>query len=98
MFYFNFRIKNPFKTKDFNQIDYIEYDKKLTKNKCLEIQFTRWRADTIFGFDVDAQWIGISHGGLGFSIDLLGYFFNIKIYDHRHWDYDNHCWEKYDES
>jgi hypothetical protein len=27
---------------------------------------------------------------------VLGYYFSAKIYDIRHWDYTNHCWEEYD--
>ena len=41
MFRFHFALKNPFKVKDFDQIDYIEYDHSLTKNKAFEIQFTK---------------------------------------------------------
>ena len=40
---------------------------------------------------------GEDHGGIGFDIEVLGYMFAAKIYDIRHWDYKNHCWEEYDE-
>lgn len=98
MLFLVFRIKNPFAAKQFEQIDYISYDKKLTKNKNFEVQFTRWPVNTIFAFDIDTCWIGFDHAGAGLSIELLGYYFNIKIYDNRHWDYEKHCWKTYDES
>jgi hypothetical protein len=28
---------------------------------------------------------------------VLGYYFSAKIYDVRHWDYENHCWEEYED-
>jgi hypothetical protein len=97
MIFFNFTIRNPFRVKDFPQIDYICYDRKITKNKCIKLQFTKWPANRIFEVSLDTCWIGQDHGGIRFDLEVFGYFFNISLYDHRHWDYVNHCWEVYDE-
>lgn len=34
------------------------------------------------------------HAGFYFNINVLGLFFEFNIYDIRHWDFDNECWEK----
>jgi len=97
MFRFYFALKNPFKRARIEQKDYIEYDRKITTNKSVEVQFSRWEAYNIFEFSFDTIWFGQDHGGIGFDIEVLGYYFSAKIYDIRHWDYENHCWEEYEE-
>jgi hypothetical protein len=97
MIRFHFALKNPLKVKDFDQIDYVEYDRSLTKNKAFEVQFTKWPATTLFSVGLDTCWVGQDHGGIRFDIELFGYFLNLNLYDKRHWDYENHCWEVYEE-
>ena len=98
MFDFRFSLRNPFKSSSIGQKNYIVYDRKITTNKCVEVQFSRWRARSIFELSVDTVWFGEDHGGIGFEIEVLGYYFSARIYDHRHWDYENHCWEVYEET
>ena len=100
MFMFHFALKNPFKRSRIEprETDYIMYDRKITANKAVEVQFSRWEAYNIFEFVFDTIWFGEDHGGVGVSFEVLGYFFSAKIYDCRHWDYENHCWEKYEEA
>ena len=90
-------LANPFKVKSFNQIDYITFDRSITKNKAFELQFTKWRANTLFSIGLDTRWRGVSHGGIRFDIELFGYFLNVNLYDKRHWDWTNWCWEEHDE-
>ena len=71
------------------------YDRKITTNKSVEVQFSRCEAYNIFEFSFDTIRIGQDHGSIDFEV--LGYFFSAKIYDIRHWDYRNHCWEVYEE-
>jgi len=33
------------------------------------------------------------HAGLVIEFGLFGYEFEFRIYDTRHWDYENKCWE-----
>ena len=97
MFRFHFALRNPFKSARVEQKDYIEYDRKITTNKSVEVQLSRWQAHNIFELSVSVIPYGEDHGNIGFDIELFGYFFAAKIYDIRHWDYENHCWEEYEE-
>jgi len=36
------------------------------------------------------------HAGFGMELDLFGWGIDFKIYDHRHWDFENNCWEIYE--
>jgi len=33
------------------------------------------------------------HAGARLCFEIIGYFFHIVLYDHRHWDFENDCWE-----
>src|ERR1017187_1811394 len=35
------------------------------------------------------------HAGFRLDITLLGFMFEFTIYDTRHWDEENDCWQKY---
>lgn len=37
------------------------------------------------------------HAGLNFEFGILGWGVNFVLYDHRHWDDENNCWENYEE-
>ena len=37
------------------------------------------------------------HAGLTLAAGLFGYSADFRIYDTRHWDYENNCWEVYEE-
>jgi hypothetical protein len=69
---------------------------KLSKNKYLEIQL-----DLLPPYDCELFDITIKHSlkgdhaGFQFSIYCFKtFYFHIMIYDHRHWDCDNDCWEE----
>jgi len=64
----------------------------ITKNKSLEVQISLFKPSVLFEVEVDTQWIGVDHGGLGFMLHVLWFFFNIKIYDGRHWNYEHARW------
>lgn len=92
-------ISNPFfkPGKDGGK-DYFYKHKTLSKNKSFEIQISKWsNISTAFVFDLDLNWKGDDHAGPHLEIDLFGFMLDVKIYDHRHWDYENHKWEVYDE-
>jgi hypothetical protein len=48
-------------------------------------------------FELSFIWkVKRDHGGPEFTIDVPGLFcFNVRIYDHRHWNYDTDAWEVY---
>ena len=90
MIYWAFRINWPFK--EISQKDYFCEDWQLTKNKNLEIQLSRG-GNSLVGIRFDfAPW-GRDHAGATLELELFRHFFIINIYDRRHWDYENACWE-----
>jgi len=99
MIYFRFSIANPFaKGSAGIQKNYLTYDESISKNKAFSMQFSRWSQKLdIIAISIDTMWIGNDHGGLGFTLEILGYFFDMKLYDKRHWDYEKGTWEVYDE-
>jgi len=71
--------------------------KKISKNKTLELQSGTWHYWQYFDFTV--RWNRhTDHAGFNFRIELFGLYFMIDIYDGRHWDWENDCWEKYEEN
>jgi hypothetical protein len=90
MIYVGFSLKNPFWEDRFQNI----WNRcwKIFKNKNLEIEF--YKHSSLLGFSVNFNPIARDHGGFRFDIELLGYTFDFNLYDSRHWDYENNCWEK----
>ena len=95
MIHFIFRIQNPWfrHCEDFKSQDYLWHDRKLTTNKNFEIQISRFEARNLVDIRLDLRWWGSDHQGPEFEIEVLGFFFNVKIYDSRHWNYDANRWE-----
>jgi hypothetical protein len=65
---------------------------RITKHKILEIQLTNWRTKSMFGkvsfpnffkinFEVNNH---CDHPGMMFSLEILGIYFHIYLYDIRH--------------
>jgi hypothetical protein len=74
-------------------IDYIEIDKKFTKNKCFSMQLSKWpNFHNIFSIRFDTNWTGEDHGGVRLTIEAYRYFFDIAIYDWRHWNWETGAW------
>jgi len=70
------------------------YDFQLSKNLSFEIQLN-WNETHWQYFNFHISWTRKnSHGGLKFNLQIYKLYFNIDIYDHRHWDYDNDCWQE----
>lgn len=98
MFHIHFSIKNYFKSKYTKQTDYVCIERHLFGHKHLEIQLSHWgQISDIFSITLNTEITGGDHAGIRFHLDLLGYGFIINFYDNRHWDYENHTWEKEDE-
>ena len=66
----------------------------LSKNKSLEVQISDG-SNTLIGFDIRAS-VREDHAGIMFTVYLFRRFLYVSFYDNRHWDYENHCWEKQD--
>ena len=64
-----------------------DYYKQLSEHSSFEMQLSHW--DSTSFFDVNLKWtLKGDHCGPLFSIEVLGWFFDIQVYDHRHWNYD----------
>lgn len=94
MIFFKFRVDNPwFKPRsDFKSRDYYWKDVKLSENKNFEIQISRFERSHLLDVAIDLGWWGRDHAGPELDLNVLGYMFNAKIYDSRHWNYDEHRW------
>ena len=82
-------IKNPW-AKD-AQIKNWEYDKKLTRYKHFESQYCYCKYH-IFLLSIDTSWRGEDHAGPELEVCLFGYTARYKIYDTRHWNYEQGRW------
>ena len=73
-------------------------DRKLLEWKHFEWQTDYFGWTTLIDFRLDLFPVGCDHASVGFSLTILGFMVDAKIYDSRHWDYDEGTWEKYDQS
>jgi hypothetical protein len=90
MIYINHTFRNPWSDL-FKPV--WSWGKKLTKNKALEIE--AYRSDTIIEYEIKFT-IREDHAGLIIGLGLLSYTIRLQIYDTRHWNYANKCWEVYE--
>jgi hypothetical protein len=91
----SFKIFNPVvKTRNINMLWWA--GGSFTKNKHWELDVSFDRLNTIFGIDVDTNFIGSDHAGIKFTLILFGFHLYTSMYDSRHWDYRNNRWTEYD--
>lgn len=96
MIYFNFSLYLPKKMKT-DQIDYIEKDWKIYKNKAIEFQVSKWgHSWTLIGITFRPTFWQ-SHAGIFLELELFNYSMIINWYDVRHWDSKKGEWEIYDD-
>ena len=91
-------VSNPFKFKGKlfnNKFDFCK-NWTLKKNKSFEVKIANIVLQYFFKFDIDLSWNCMDHAGPGIIIEILGIYFAAKLYDHRHWDWDNNTWVVYD--
>lgn len=85
-------IANPWAKEDFKNLRHA--DGSFTKHKHWEFEIIRHSYD-LFEVAINFTVRGQDHAGLRLSLALFGYSVKLDIYDSRHWDYDNNCWEIY---
>lgn len=90
-----FSMLNPFYKKDVHGKDYFYQHWTISANKSAEIQISKFSRCYIFDCKIDLHWWGEDHAGPEIDLNIWGYMFNAKIYDRRHWDYENHRWEEH---
>lgn len=68
----------------------------LLRHKYLEFEVEKFRHDTSY-FDFIVRWTkNIDHAGLKVHLEFFSYFLAVDIYDNRHWNYEEECWEDCD--
>lgn len=87
-----FTLRNPF-AKNTKFHSFFTFGGKIAGHKYWEIQSVR-DLTTLVDFELDLNWIGRDHSGPSLLIGLLGHYIMCKIYDNRHWDYENNDWQK----
>jgi hypothetical protein len=90
MFNIKFNIDNPFTDRFANLVN---RSGRLTENKAWEFEILKANCIVNLSLDFTTQ---CDHAGLQFAFGLLGYEMCFKIYDTRHWDYQNKTWIKYE--
>jgi hypothetical protein len=61
------------------------WDKKLTKNKAIEVEV--YRSNTVAEFEARLRHRE-DHAGLTIGLGFLSYTLRVQFYDTRHWNYE----------
>lgn len=84
-------ITNPWYTENFENL--FNRSGLIGKHKAWEFEVTRYSYDFA---KISFRWtFRKDHAGPSLELCLLGYSVQFQIYDGRHWDYENGCWEVY---
>lgn len=83
-------IRNPWTNNYFNSFK--EWSGLFSKYKAWEVQLY-YTADVLVEANLKIETTGHDHAGASIDFILLGFAVTAQIYDTRHWDYDNNCWE-----
>lgn len=67
----------------------------ITRYKHWEIEHTYY-SDVLVDVDFRVN-SRMDHGGVSFTVGVLGYGISMRLYDSRHWDYENNCWEQHEQ-
>ena len=86
---FHIAISNPWSKDRFKNLGSVS--KQITKNKSWELQHTFYDG-TIFDstFKLTTK---EDHAGLELVFGILTYGIHFRIYDNRHWNYENNKWQ-----
>ena len=92
MIYINISLMNPWSDL-FKPV--WSWDKKLTKNKAVEVEV--YRSNTVIEFETRLRH-RVDHAGLTIGLGVLSYTLRAQFYDTRHWNYEKKAWEIYEEN
>ena len=92
MIYINLSLLNPWSDL-FKPV--WSWDKKLTKNKAVEIEV--YRSNTVAEFETRLRFRE-DHAGLTIGLGLFSCTLRAQFYDTRHWNYEKKAWEVYEEN
>ncbi len=82
-------LTNPWREDRFKNLGCVSG--KISKNLAWELGHTFYDGTIVdFDFTISRQ---EDHAGLDFVLGILTYGIHFKIYDTRHWDYENRSWK-----
>jgi hypothetical protein len=88
-------LKNPFDTWDYFS-NFGCVSGVLFAHKAWELEHTYY-SPLLFDFEV--RWTrGQDHAGVEIGAGILGYGISFRIYDTRHWNHMEKCWETHEHS
>jgi hypothetical protein len=98
MITFNFKISNPWSKSWATTNNFLLTDYRISRYKRLELQVSHWsNLGEIVSIHLDTDGLGWSsmhdHAGPSFDLTILWFYVSVKLYDNRHWNYDNNRWE-----
>lgn len=67
------------------------YSGQLTRHKFFEFGWQRALGEA-FHITFNLSFTGRDHAGLRFTVTIFERFFELSLYDHRHWDDDKNDW------
>lgn len=88
MIEFIFRINHPRPNDKVKQKDFVLWDKRLSENWATELQISRMPLRDIFELYIDTSWTGKDHAGPIFELTVFNFYFNFRIYNINHWNWD----------
>lgn len=94
MFYATLSIRNPWFLKGTPQDNYktiIQKHGRISDNKHWELELIKDK-QLLARVELSLSWRGRDHAGLEMGIALLGLDLAFRVYDVRHWDYENNRW------
>jgi hypothetical protein len=94
MIYLNINLRHPAWAERFKNI-WHRHGVTFVPDKHWEVQVIK--NDNLLRFEFGWT-VRQDHAGINLELGLLGYETHFTIYDHRHWDYENKCWAKYNQS
>lgn len=93
---FSFYVRNLFRdtSKSEEPVTYVEHTGPLSfwENKSISIDIKKNEPVNFFGIWFDLSFQGRSHAGFSIMIDVWKYYFNLEVYDRRHWNYKENRW------
>ena len=94
MFNLHISITNPWRAEKF--VNLFNRSGMISKYKAWEFECVRHSIGVV---KISVQWSArCDHAGPRLDLSLVGYSVSFQIYDIRHWDYQNKCWEIHDVS
>ena len=95
MIYLSGAITWPFKYSEDSFKTYFHKTWQLTKHKFLEVE-SYGGSDDLIAFVFRLAWRS-DHEGLMLDLSLFRQSISIMVYDNRHWDHINNCYETYED-